>query len=944
MDSTSESAEPTAVPFPAGGGEMAERIGAFAWDATAIGPIRNWPQSLRTAVEIMLASPLPMVMLFGVDGVMVYNDSYAVFAGARHPDSLGSKVNEHWPEVADFNRRVIDRVLAGRTLSLADENAVLYRNGVAENVWMNLNYLPVRDERGIPVAVLATVVETTAQKLAEQRSKAIDAQFQTLANSIPTLCWMADRTGWIFWYNQRWYDYGGVTPADMEGWGWQSMHHPDVLPSVMERWLAAIKTGEPFEMVFPLRGADGNFRPFLTQVVPVRDEDGVVVRWLGTNTDITLQRRTEELLRESEEQFRTLAEAIPNHAWAGTPDGMLNWFNRRVYEYTGAAPGDLDGEKWASVVHPDDLPRAGAAWAKSLGDGSPYEVEFRLRRADGAYRWYLARAMPVRDDEGRIVRWIGTNTDIMRQRQIEDAQRALNETLEARVAERTADRDRIWSLSQDMMIVVRDAENVVIEAVNPAWQRVLGWSEDDLVGRSAIDFVHPDDMSLAGANRPYAVETTEAGRTIRRYENRYRHKDGGWRWISWSVVAADGILQGVGRDITADKERAAALALTEAQLRQAQKMEAVGQLTGGIAHDFNNMLAITISSLGLLKRRLAKGDTNVERFADSALEGANRAASLTHRLLAFSRQQPLKPEAIEPGRLVSGLAEMLMRTLGETIRIETVLGAGLWRSHADPHQLESAILNLAVNARDAMPDGGKLTIETANADLDDRYVAQHLGVAAGQYVMIAVTDTGIGMDGDTVAKAFDPFFTTKDVGKGTGLGLSQVYGFVRQSGGHVKIYSELGHGTTIKLYLPRFTGDQEIEGDLPVKPIAYADEAVTILIVEDEPAVRQLGVEALLELGYRVLEADGAAAALRLLDAHPEIALLFTDVVMPEVNGRKLAEEARRRRPDLKVLFTTGYTRNAVVHNGVLDAGVELVGKPFTIDQLGAKLRTVLDA
>jgi PAS domain S-box-containing protein len=822
MDSTSEPADSTAIPFPAGDGETARRVRAFPWETTSTGPIRHWPQSFKTAVEIMLASPLPMVMLFGVDGVMIYNDSYAVFAGARHPRSLGSKVALHWPEVADFNRQIIDRVLAGHIVSLADENFVLYRNDVAENVWMNLNYLPVRDERGTPIAVLATLVETTAGKLAEQR--------------------------------------------------------------------------------------------------------------------------TEELLRESEEQFRTLAEAIPNHAWAGTPDGMLDWFNRRVYEYTGAAPGDLDGEKWATVVHPDDVTRAGAAWAKSLGDGSPYEVEFRLRRADGAYRWYLARAMPVHDNEGRIVRWIGTNTDIMRQRQIEDEQRALNETLEARVAERTADRDRIWSLSQDMMIVVRDAENVVIEAVNPAWRRVLGWSEDELIGRSAIDFVHPDDVSLAGANRPYAEETNESGRTIRRYENRYRHKDGGWRWISWSVVAAEGILQGVGRDITADKERAATLALTEAQLRQAQKMEAVGQLTGGIAHDFNNMLAIIISSLGLLKRRLAKGDANVERFADSALEGANRAASLTHRLLAFSRQQPLKPEPIEPGRLVSGLAEMLMRTLGETIRIETVLGAGLWRSHADPHQLESAILNLAVNARDAMPEGGKLTIETANADLDERYVAQHLGVAAGQYVMIAVTDTGIGMDEDTVAKAFDPFFTTKDVGKGTGLGLSQVYGFVRQSGGHVKIYSEPGHGTTIKLYLPRFTGDQENVLDALVRPLAYADAAVTILIVEDEPAVRRLGVDALVELGYRVLEADGAAAALRLLDAHPEIALLFTDVVMPELNGRKLAEEARRRRPDIKVLFTTGYTRNAVVHNGVLDPGVELIGKPFTIDQLGAKLRTVLDA
>ena len=677
--------------------------------------------------------------------------------------------------------------------------------------------------------------------------------------------------------------------------------------------------------------------------IPIRDGQGRVTRWFGTNTDVTEQLRSEELLRKSEEQFRTLAEAIPNHAWAADPDGMLNWFNRRVYEYTGAEPGGLDGEKWGLVVHPDDLARAGPTWAKSVREGTPYEVEFRLRREDGAYRWFLGRALPVCDADGAIIRWIGTNTDITKQREIEEVQRALNHTLEARVAERTADRDRMWRLSQDLMMVVTDADEVTIAAVNPAWQRILGWTEAELIGRSAIDFVHPDDMTLAGQVQPYTEEVTPYGRTVRRYENRYRHKDGAWHWISWTVVAVDGILQGVGRDVTQERERAAALALAEAQLRQAQKMEAVGQLTGGIAHDFNNMLAIVISSLGLLKRRLAKGETNVERFADSALEGANRAASLTHRLLAFSRQQPLKPEAIEPGALVSGLSEMLTRTLGETIRIETVQGAGLWRAHADPHQLESAILNLAVNARDAMADGGKLTIETANTDLDDRYVDQHAGVAAGQYVMIAVTDTGDGMPADIVAKAFDPFFTTKDVGKGTGLGLSQVYGFVRQSGGHVKIYSEVGHGTSVKLYLPRFFGEDDSARGAPSRPLPYADTATTILIVEDEPSVRQLGVDMLTELGYRVLEADGAAAALRLIEAHDEIDLLFTDVIMPEVNGRKLAEAAGKRRPGLKVLFTTGYTRNAVVHNGVLDPGVELLGKPFTVEQLGAKLRTVLD-
>jgi len=392
-------------------------------------------------------------------------------------------------------------------------------------------------------------------------------------------------------------------------------------------------------------------------------------------------------------------------------------------------------------------------------------------------------------------------------------------------------------------------------------------------------------------------------------------------------------------------EEVAERSRTEDALRQSQKMEAVGQLTGGIAHDFNNMLAVVIGSLDLLGRRFAAGDARATRYVDAAKDGARRAAQLTQRLLAFSRQQPLKPEAVDVNKLVAGMSDLLRHSLGGAVRLETVLAGGLWRTHADPNQLENAILNLAVNGRDAMPDGGRLTIETANSHLDERYAAEHVGLSVGQYVMVAVSDTGSGMSPEVMAKAFDPFFTTKEVGRGTGLGLSQVYGFVKQTGGHVKIYSEAGVGTAIKVYLPRLIGGPN-EEVAPEKasdvPLGDSDEVV--LLVEDEPAVRQFSAEALNELGYRVLEADGAAAALRLLDAHPEIALLFTDVVMPEVNGRKLADEALKRRPGLKVLFTTGYTRNAVVHNGVLDPGVQLIGKPFTIEELAARVREVLDA
>ena len=381
----------------------------------------------------------------------------------------------------------------------------------------------------------------------------------------------------------------------------------------------------------------------------------------------------------------------------------------------------------------------------------------------------------------------------------------------------------------------------------------------------------------------------------------------------------------------------------EAQMRQMQKIEAVGQLTGGIAHDFNNMLAVVISGLSLIKRRLAAGNTDVLELADATMDGANRAAALTSRLMTFARQQPLSPQIIDANQLIGSMTEMIDRALGETIKMESFLETGLWPTHADPPQLESALLNLCVNARDAMPDGGKLTMETSNCDIDQN-LARQIGMTAGPYVCIAVSDTGTGMAPAVVERVFDPYFTTKEVGKGTGLGLSQVHGFVKQSGGHVKIYSEPGHGTTIKIYLPRVQEAAATEpGAVPsVQVTLDAHRNHVILVVEDDARVRELSVSMLRELGYTVIHADGAAAALRQIDAHPEIVLMFTDVVMPEINGRQLADQALLRRPSLKVLFTTGFTRDAIVHGGVLDGRVNFIAKPFSLDQLAAKVRAVL--
>jgi PAS domain S-box-containing protein len=401
------------------------------------------------------------------------------------------------------------------------------------------------------------------------------------------------------------------------------------------------------------------------------------------------------------------------------------------------------------------------------------------------------------------------------------------------------------------------------------------------------------------------------------------------------------------RELEAENE---ARKKAEESLRQAQKMEAVGQLTGGVAHDFNNLLTVVLGGLDVIGRQIPALGTSpaaarIARAKDMALLGVQRAITLTNRLLAFSRQQPLVPSPVDANKLVAGICELLRRTLGEAVSLETVLAGGLWRTHADPNQLENALLNLALNARDAMPNGGKVTIETANCHLDDAYVsALAEPVETGQYVLIAVADTGVGMDKSTLERAFEPFFTTKETGKGTGLGLSQVYGFVRQSAGHVKVYSEPGEGTIVKIYLPRHVGDEDFPQAVEhSRAAARAIGTERILVVEDDDALRACTVEMLSELGYDVLEAPGAAAALQILERRRDIDLLFTDVVMPGINGRQLADEAVRRRPQLKVLFTTGYTRNAIVHHGRLDPGVQMIGKPFSYEELGAKLRTLLD-
>jgi PAS domain S-box-containing protein len=647
-----------------------------------------------------------------------------------------------------------------------------------------------------------------------------------------------------------------------------------------------------------------------------------------------------------EADFQVLAATLPSFVFMTDPAGANIYTNEHFQHYVGLTAAQLLGDGWLPTLHPDDVARATATWTASVATGSAYEIEYRFRRHDGAYRWFLGRGAPVRGEGSAILRWVGTCTDIDEQKRAEAALGSANQQLERRVARRSRELDRIVQLSLDALVVV--GFDGRYRSASPAWTRITGWSVAETLTRHVLDLVHPDDRDAAVAALGHLASGEPAEVAV---ENRIHSADGTYRWLSWRAVAApeEDLVYAVARDVTEERAR-------EEQLRQSQKMEVVGQLTGGIAHDFNNLLTIIMGSLELIQRGLDRdsgttrgADARTRRRVGTAMDGARRAAQLTHRLLAFSRRQPLQPQAVELNRLVAGMSDLLHRTLGETVAVETVLAGGLWPAQADPNQLENAILNLAVNARDAMPGGGRLTIETANAHLDENYAAGREEVSPGDYAMIAVTDTGIGMMPEVMAHVFEPFFTTKPVGQGTGLGLAQVYGFMKQSGGHVAIYSEPGEGTTVKLYLPRLRDPAAQPPPGPASPAGAEalteGRGETVLVVEDEAGVRAFTAEVLRDAGYRVLAAEDAGSALAQLDAAPDIVLLFTDVVLAGgMNGRQLADEATRRRPDLRVLFTTGYTRNAIIHHGRLDDGVHLIGKPFTAADLTRKLRDVLSS
>ena len=574
------------------------------------------------------------------------------------------------------------------------------------------------------------------------------------------------------------------------------------------------------------------------------------------------------------------------------------------------------------------------------------DVKIVLQRSTGgpAETRYLDFVyQPIKDEAGHVASIFVEGVDITDRHGTEEALRAseaylrrLNADLERQVVERAQARGLTWTLSPDLLGALNSKG--YFETANPAWESVLGWTEEEVVSMSIFDLLHPDDLEHTRAG----FELTQVGQPALRFANRYRCKDGGYRWISWIGIPEDDYVYCTGRDITAERAAEEELAAAQEALRHSQKMEAIGQLTGGIAHDFNNLLTGIIGSLDIIRRRMTSGRfEDIPRFMDAASACAQRAGALTHRLLAFARRQSLDIRPNNINRLVAGMEDLLHRTLGEHIELECLLAAELWTAFTDANQLESAVLNLAINARDAMPDGGRLTIETTNVRLDEAYASLQEDVAPGDYVVIGVSDTGTGMPADVVAKAVDPFFTTKPVGEGTGLGLSMVYGFAKQTRGHLRIYSEVGHGTTVKLYLPRALQDAvDLEHRVKEAPRGQGE---TILVVEDDATVRLILADVLAELGYDVLLAADARPAIPILQSDRRIDLMMSDVMLPHINGRKLAEIARASRPGLKVLFVTGYAENAAIRGDFLDSGMDMLTKPFALDALGAKVRAMIE-
>ncbi|MBC3205168.1 PAS domain-containing protein [Pseudomonas sp. SWRI111] len=824
------------------------------WSNTALGAASQWPQSLRTAVDIVVHSPMPMLLLWGPQLTQIYNDGFAMLAGSKHPHAFGQPAHQMWPELRAFTDPIYSAVLQGQVRTYSERRFTLLRDGQESDVWLDLTYSPIRDETAQVAGILVTAIETNerrriALELQQRSEESLKAQHESeerlqlalaATDAVGTWDWNIAEDRFIA--DAHFAQLHGVDPAlasQLPISDYLQGVHPEDRAMVARGIKHCITHGTEYAEEYRLLQTDGELRWAFARGRCYKDHHGRPTRFLGAALDLTERKHTEQALRQSQTELQLIINAMPILISYVDREERFRLNNAAYLDWYGLTPQELYGRTIREVIGEEAYFLRAPYIAEALA-GRSCSFSLYTTHRDGSNRHALMNYLPRHGADGAVNGFYIFVIDETERKKTEEALRNLNETLEERVSARTE--------------------------------------------------------QLAQANQRLQNEMFE-------------------------------------------RERA------EDALRHAQKMEAVGQLTGGIAHDFNNMLTGIIGSLDLMQRYIADGRANeIGRFTEAAVSSANRAAALTHRLLAFSRRQSLDRKTLDVNELIHSLEDLIRRTKGDPIELKLRLADSVWPVSTDVSQLENALLNLVINARDAMPHGGELLIETANVYLDGNDITTLEPVKAGDYLMLAVSDNGTGMTPSVRAKAFDPFFTTKPIGQGTGLGLSMIYGFAQQSGGHVSLDSLPDQGTCVRLYLPRLY--LQMPEQAPVETISApctATSGETVVVVEDDPAVRMLVLDLLKQLGYRAYEAVDATAALALLDTVAEVDLLVTDVGLPGMNGRQLAEIARQQRPGLKVLFMTGYAQIAAERQGFLEEGMDMVAKPFALERLASKIRTMIN-
>ncbi len=877
--------------------------------------LRRSEERLRGAFAIRTVGVLFWGEGFGLTEV---NDAFLGMTGFSRAEAIGKTWQELTPE--EFHPESWRAVEQVTTLGEATpyEKQYFRKDG---SRWWGL-FAP----RKVGNEVVEFVLDVTDRKEAEERRNASEARLAAIFAQASVGLSEVDPGGRFLQVNDELCRILGRPREDVLGRSVTDVTHPDdILPS-LTAVARALETGEPASLDKRYLRQDGSVVWANSSITRLSGTNGGSSNLLAVTIDLTSRRQAEEALRESEARFQAITNSIDQMVWSTRPDGYHDFFNQRWYDYTGVPEGSTDGEGWNGIFHPDDRERAWSLWLHCLATGEPYHIEYRLRHWSGQYRWVLGRAQPVRNEQGRIIRWFGTCTDIQEIVEAREVLARSREELEREIAARTAERDRIWQNSSELMGVF--GFDGRWRAINPSWTQVLGYDEQTLLSMSIVELTHPDDR----ARLADTIQRLANGERLAEFEDRLRHVDGTYRTISWTGVPGDGEFYGIGRDVT-EYRRA------EEALRQAQKMEAVGQLTGGVAHDFNNLLTIVRSSIDFLRRPNLPEERRV-RYIDAISDTVDRASKLTGQLLAFARRQALKPEVFDVPERIRAVTDMLRTIVGARIRIVTEITCERCFVETDVTQFETALVNMVVNARDAMDGEGTLKVRVGALSKMPP-IRGHAG-GPGKFVAVSISDTGSGIPADRIGQIFEPFFTTKEVGRGTGLGLSQVYGFAKQSGGDVAVESRVGKGTTFTLYLPRTERGLASGAHDGGRETASGEEGrgCRVLVVEDNLEVGRFSTQLLRDLGYETTWAANAGEALTLLkEDQGRFDVVFSDVVMPGMSGIDLGREIRQSFPALPVVLTSGYS-NVLAEEG--RHGFELLQKPYAVDEVSRVLRRVM--